>query len=69
MPEDVADLIVRGTRARREQRLNDAYAAYQEAAELSRSAGLEQHLISALVGLGQLQRDRGRLDQAQQHYA
>ena len=69
MPEDVADLIARGTRARREQRLNDAYAAYQEAAELSRSAGLEQHLVSALVGLGQIQRDRGYLDHAQQHYA
>jgi tetratricopeptide (TPR) repeat protein len=69
MPEDAAHLIASAVRARREQRLDDAYRAYQEAAEISRSNGLEKHLIPALVGLGQIERDRGRLDQAQRHYA
>jgi len=61
--------IATGVQARREGRLDDAYHAYQQAADTSRASGKEEHLITALAGLGQIERDRGRLDQAQKHYA
>jgi len=70
MPIDPVDLIEKGAQARRERRLDDAYDAYRQAAEALRSSGQEQPLlITALTGLGQIERDRGHLDRAQGHYA
>jgi tetratricopeptide (TPR) repeat protein len=69
MLRSAEELIAQGQKARGEQRLEDAFRAYQESAELSRVQGLEQCLILALSGLGQIACDRGSLDTAQQHYA
>lgn len=69
MPVSAEELISDGQKARRERRLDDAFRAYQESAELSRVQGLEQCLILALSGLGQIACDRGSLDTAQQYYA
>jgi tetratricopeptide (TPR) repeat protein len=69
MSDSPVNQISAGSQARREGRLDDAYYAYQNAVETSRASGDEQHFITALAGLGQIERDRGHLEQAQQHYA
>jgi tetratricopeptide (TPR) repeat protein len=68
MSDNSLNHIAAGAQARREGRLDDAYHAYEQAAETSRASGEDQCLITALAGLGQIERDRGHIEQAQQHY-
>ena len=51
-------------RARREGRLEDAYRGYIQAADVCRACQERRSLISALKGVGQIERDRGHLDAA-----
>ena len=68
MAEDLESLLAAGAKARSERRLDDAFRAYQHAANQARDGGLEHQLIGALSGLGQIERDRGALDAASRHY-
>lgn len=68
MTEDVESLLIAAARARRDGRLDEAFHAYEGAADLSRGVGAEHRLVRALSGLGQIERDRGALDRAQRHY-
>jgi len=68
MSDSPANQIEAGAKARREGRLDDAYHAYLHAAETSGGKAEESHLVAALAGLGQVERDRGRLEQAKQYY-
>lgn len=69
MSEHPFDLIALAARARREQRLDDAYAAYRQAADAADADAHEDVLVAALTGLGRIERDRGFGDLARQHYA
>jgi tetratricopeptide (TPR) repeat protein len=62
------DLIALGYRARREQRPDDAEAAFAEAARLAEEAGDRLPLARALTGVGQMARDAGRVEIALAHY-
>ena len=61
-------LIQQATQARRDKRLADAHRGFVEAVALCRKAGTKRELIQALTGLGQIERDLGRLDRAQTLY-
>jgi len=69
MSNNPVNQIAVGDQARRDGRLDDAYRAYQKAAETSHASLDEENLITALAGMGQIERDRGHLEQAQQRYA
>lgn len=68
MTEDAESLLATAAQARRDGRLDEAFRAYEGAADLSRGAGSEHRLVRALSGLGQIERDRGALDRAQRQY-
>jgi tetratricopeptide (TPR) repeat protein len=68
MPNTVAELVQRAQRARREQRLADAHRDLTEAVALSRQAGARRALVTALKGLGQIERDQGCGDVARPLY-
>jgi tetratricopeptide (TPR) repeat protein len=64
------ELITLGYQARREGRLEDARRFFAEAVELCRAAraGDASLLASALMGLGQIERDLKNRDAALEHY-
>jgi tetratricopeptide (TPR) repeat protein len=62
---DVADkLTQQAVQARKEKRLADAKRDWAEAVELCRLEGMKRDLVSALKGLGQIERDMGHGDAA-----
>ena len=54
--------------ARRENRLDEARAGFEEAAFISRREGNTGELARALMGLAQIERDRGKQDAALPYY-
>lgn len=66
---DKTNPLAAGARARSEGRLDDAFNAYQLAANALRGEGSQPQLISALSGLGRVERDRGARDAAAGYYA
>ncbi len=68
MADAFETLLNLARQARRENRHADAEKLLAEAIELGRAAG-GLALANALIALGQLERDRHRLDLAQQHYS
>ncbi len=54
----------KAVRARREDRLEDAYRAYTQAAAISRASQNRRSLIHALKGIGQIERDRRKFEAA-----
>jgi tetratricopeptide (TPR) repeat protein len=66
---DAEDLIAAGYRARREQRPDDAEAAFAEAARLAEETGDRLLLARALTGMGQMARDAGRVQDALARYS
>ena len=62
------ELIEAGYQARRNQRPDDAEAAFAEAARLAEGAGDRLLLARALTGVGQMTRDAGRGEAALAHY-
>ncbi len=58
--QGVGTLIQEADRARRENRLSDAYRDFSEAVALCREAGASGDLARALKGLAQIERDLGR---------
>lgn len=56
--------LERGTLARRERRVDDARAAFAEAAESARKSGFPSDLAEALAKQAQIERDTGFLDKA-----
>jgi tetratricopeptide (TPR) repeat protein len=69
MTEEASNLIAKARQSRRDGRLDDAFRDYGQAAELSRTHGSEEQLIAALIGLGQISRDREQLQFALQYYS
>jgi tetratricopeptide (TPR) repeat protein len=61
---DTALALERGTVARREKRLDDARAAFAEAADSARKSGVLSDLAAALTNQAQIERDTGFLDKA-----
>ena len=68
MTEDAENLLTTAAQARRDGRLDEAFRAYEGAADLSHGIGSEHRLVRALSGLGQIERDRGVLDRSQRQY-
>lgn len=69
MSSDPIEKLAEGAQARRERRLDDAYQAYLEAAQgLCFAPDMSDRYIAALAGLGQVESDRGHLDEARRHY-
>jgi tetratricopeptide (TPR) repeat protein len=64
MSEVIVNLINTAAESRRNNRLADAHRDLTEAVKLCRSAGAQPELVRALKGLGQIQRDKGRVDAA-----
>ena len=68
MPHTPAELMHAGYEARKEGRLKEARADFSESMRLSREGHDQSHLIRALVGLGQIERDLKNNAAALQHY-
>ncbi len=61
-------LLRRAARARREDRLVDAHRDYAASVALCRQTGIQEELVQALKGLGQIERDLGHGDAARPLY-
>ena len=68
MSDESADLLARAAVARRERRPDDARHDLVKAVALCRREGSKRELIRALKGLGQIERDFGRVENAQPLY-
>jgi len=55
--------------ARRERRLDHAYAGFEEVASICRKEGKRIEMVKALNGLAQIERDRDNPDAALPHYS
>jgi tetratricopeptide (TPR) repeat protein len=68
MPDSVSELVHRAQRARHEKRLADAHRDLTQAVAIARQACARSELVTALKGLGQIERDLGRGDAARPLY-
>ena len=65
---DPAAQLRKGHAARRQDRLEDAKAAYTRAVNLARNSGDTSLLAEAVTYLGKIERDLGEIDLSLQHY-
>ena len=68
MPDESMKLVERASRARRENRLLDAHRDLVKGVDLCRNAGVPAELATALMALGQVERDLGRGEAARPLY-
>jgi tetratricopeptide (TPR) repeat protein len=64
MNDKIAQALERGSVARREKHLDEARAAFAEAARYARAAGVHADLAAALTRQAQIERDLGLFDKA-----
>ncbi len=68
MADHPSDLISAGSRARSEQRLDVALAAFAQAVLLCRASADDSLLAKALTGMGQIERDLKHSEKSLNHY-